>query len=242
MDQTFPVQVFIDFDGTITTSDSVSILIERFAEEGWQEDEGLWDLGRISSKEYYARQFKRLKISKAELEAFLQGVPIDQWFGPFVAFAKRYGLPLAIVSDGFTPFIEAILAHHEIGGLPIFANGLSIRENPKTGLLTLLPKPKLMKLQACKVQAALCKCDVVEPLVARAQTSVYIGNGRSDFCVSQHVNGLILFAKDELAGNLEAKGARFFPFQSFRDVMEVLSGLMVQAAGGNIYQTIEGRA
>jgi 2-hydroxy-3-keto-5-methylthiopentenyl-1-phosphate phosphatase len=99
-----------------------------------------------------------------------------------------------------------------------------------------------MKLQACKVQAALCKCDVVEPLVARAQTSVYIGNGRSDFCVSQHVNGLILFAKDELAGNLEAKGARFSPFQSFRDIMEVLSGLMLQAAGGNIYQAIEGRA
>jgi 2-hydroxy-3-keto-5-methylthiopentenyl-1-phosphate phosphatase len=146
---------------------------------------------------------------------------------------------LAIVSEGFAPFIEAILAHHEIGGLPIFANGLSIRENPKTGLLTLLPKPKPVKLQACKVQAALCKCDVVEPLVARAQTSVYIGNGRSDFCVSQHVNGLILFAKDELARNLEAKGARFFGYLSIRDIMEVLSGLMVQAAGGNVHQTIE---
>ena len=238
MDQTFPVQVFIDFDGTITTSDSVSILIERFAEEGWQEDEGLWGLGRISSKEYYARQFKRLKISKAELEAFLQNVTIDPWFRPFVDFAKLHGFPLAIVSDGFAPFIEAILAHHGIGGLPIFANGLSIRENPKTGLLTLLPKPKQTKLQACKVQAALCKCDVVESLAARSRANVYIGNGRSDFCVSQHVNGLILFAKDELASNLEAKGARFFPFQSFRDIMEVLSGLMVQAAG-NIHQTMK---
>lgn len=240
MDQAFPVQVFIDFDGTITTTDSVSRLIEQFAEDGWQEDERLWDLGQLSSVDYYMRQFQRLRLSKAELEEFLRGVPIDPWFGPFVAFAKRCSFPLVIVSDGFTPFIEKIFSHYGIGGLPIFANGLSIRESPKTGMLTLSPKPKNKKTkpQACKVQAALCKCDVVQPMIARAMTSVYIGNGRSDFCVSQHVNGLVLLAKDELASNLEAKGERFSPFQSFKDVMEVLTGLMLQASG-NIYQTME---
>lgn len=231
------MQVFIDFDGTITTLDSVSTLIERFAQDGWQEDERLWDQGRLSSQEYYSRQFARLKISASELESFLQSVPLDPWFAPFISLAKALGFTLFIVSDGFTPFIEKILSYEGISGIPVFANPLIIKEQPKTGFLELYPQRALGNTEPCKVQAAMCKCAVVQRLTLRASKNVYIGNGRSDFCVSKNVQGLTLFAKDELAKELGALGKTFFPFRSFRDIMEALTGGLPLKYTGIAYQT-----
>lgn len=229
-------QIFIDFDGTITTTDSVSRLIERFAQNGWQEDERLWNQGHLSSQEYYARQFARLKISRDELEAFLRSVPLDPWFAPFVSLASTSNLPLFIVSDGFIPFIEKILSFGQISGIPVFANPLILKENPKTGLLEFVPQSASGNGKPCLVQAAMCKCAVVQRLALRASKNIYIGNGRSDFCVSKNVQNLILFAKDDLALELQAESRRFFPFRSFRDIMEALTGLSLKAQG-NTFQT-----
>lgn len=218
------IQVFIDFDGTITTTDSITRLIEKFAEDGWQEDESLWNQGLLSSKEYYIRQFSRLKISQSQLETFLKSVPLDPWFAHFVSLAKALDVPLFIVSDGFTPFIENILSYGGILRIPVFANPLILKEQPKTGLLKLHPQKTQANTEPCKVQAAMCKCAVVQKLALRALRNIYIGNGRSDFCVSKNVQNLTLFAKDELAKELEADGRSFLPFRSFRDIMEALIG------------------
>ena len=53
---------------------------------------------------------------------------------------------------------------------------------------------------------------------------VYVGDGRSDFCVSSRAD--ILFAKGALADHCAAQGRSYFPFDTFHDVRRRLTMLV----------------
>jgi 2-hydroxy-3-keto-5-methylthiopentenyl-1-phosphate phosphatase len=53
---------------------------------------------------------------------------------------------------------------------------------------------------------------------------VYIGDGRSDFCVSARAD--VLFAKDELAAYAAGRGQAHHPFSTFHDVTAVLAPMV----------------
>ena len=48
---------FIDFDGTITKKDVCEAMVERFAADGWQEINLLWETRKISTEECANRTF-----------------------------------------------------------------------------------------------------------------------------------------------------------------------------------------
>src|SRR5438270_5490076 len=87
-------QVWIDFDGTITQKDVLDELIRRYAvDDSWQLVEQQWQEGLIGSQECLSRQFAVVRVSDAELERFLDTIPLDDGIFPMLRLLDRFGVP-----------------------------------------------------------------------------------------------------------------------------------------------------
>ncbi|MEJ2080885.1 MAG: HAD-IB family phosphatase [Acidobacteriota bacterium] len=120
------LRVFCDFDGTITNLDSIVFLTERF---GGGPDFRESILSKIVSGEmtvFEAVEHELATIS-AEWEEALAllrtEVVVDPFFGEFVEWCRDREIPLAILSSGMRPVVEAFVGRFEV---PIFAHSVEI--------------------------------------------------------------------------------------------------------------------
>ena len=206
-------QVWIDFDGTITQKDVLDSLICDYAvNESWKEIEGEWSRGEIGSYECLRRQFSLLRISEAELEQFLQTIPVDPGWPILKALLEDNEVPFGILSDGVETFIQTILGQ-EREDVPVRSNAIHHSGNT---LALLCPHFDEM----CKSRAAHCKCASADALRVEERRSIYIGDGRSDLCAARKAD--VIFAKSVLATELSREGIRYFGFQNLGDVAAIL--------------------
>ncbi|ACD65993.1 MAG TPA: 2,3-diketo-5-methylthio-1-phosphopentane phosphatase [Sulfurihydrogenibium sp.] len=201
---------FCDFDGTISKQDVIDTLLENYASRQWLEIEKLWNEGKITTRECLDAQMALITITEKELDDFLSKIEIDESFLMFVDFVKsNYNSKVYILSDGFKLFIEKILKPYgvlsNIDG--IYANNVKLINNK---FQTFYNHSK----HDC--QLGVCKCSLVQSL--KNSKSIYIGDGRSDFCVSQTTD--FVFAKGKLFDFLkENKFKHFTKFSTFKDVI-----------------------
>jgi 2-hydroxy-3-keto-5-methylthiopentenyl-1-phosphate phosphatase len=78
--------------------------------------------------------------------------------------------------------------------------------------------------EGCAAGSGVCKCAAARDEGAGRRTLVFVGDGRSDFCVSALAD--ILFAKGALAAYAADRGQAFIPFETFDDVTAALSRLV----------------
>ena len=207
-------QVWIDFDGTITRRDVLDDLIQRYAvSDSWKLIEERWQAGIIGSRACLIQEFDLIRIAKAELADFLEGVAVDPGLNRLLDTLRRYRVPVAILSDGIDHFIRAVLARNGIIDLPIRSN-------------TLVHSGKRLSLRcphasdSCECAAAHCKCASAQELLQIGRKTIYIGDGRSDLCPSRKSNAV--FAKAALAKALTREALPFTPFVTLNDVAETL--------------------
>jgi 2,3-diketo-5-methylthio-1-phosphopentane phosphatase len=162
-------------------------------------------------------QIALIEGSDADLDAVLDAVELDPGFPAFAAWCADHAVPLTIVSDGVDYFIRRILARHGLEDLPIVSNRL-VGEAGARGL----DQPH--RRDGCAAGAGVCKCDVAAAGHVPAKTLVYIGDGRSDFCVSHRAD--ILFAKDALAAYAAGRGEAHHAFETFHDITATLKPLV----------------
>lgn len=116
-------QVWLDFDGTISTADVLDALIERYsANESWKLVEQRWQAGLIGSRECLEQEFALLRISAAELDRFLDHIHLDPGIKGLLELLASFDVPVAILSDGIDLFIHRILQRHGISGLTVRSN------------------------------------------------------------------------------------------------------------------------
>ena len=124
------VHFFIDFDGTITKTDVVDLILDRFASNEWKKVEEEWIHGRIGSREGLSRQMALVSTTKEEFSSLITEVEVDPYFVSFLKRSKAYGVPVTIVSDGFKVVIEEVLKRTLKNlpdlwrQLPVFSNRL----------------------------------------------------------------------------------------------------------------------
>ncbi|MGB9809033.1 MAG: phosphoserine phosphatase, partial [Caldanaerobacter sp.] len=71
----------VDFDGTVTKEDTVYMMVNKFAKEGWQYYNELWEKGEMSTEECAVNILKLMQVSQEELLEFIvQNVEIDEYF------------------------------------------------------------------------------------------------------------------------------------------------------------------
>jgi len=210
------MHVFCDFDGTISVVDTTDCVLSRLAGSEWEALEADWIAGRIDAATCMRGQIALIQGSDEELDAVLDTVELDPGFPAFAAWCADHAVPLTIVSDGVDYFIRRILARHGLGDLPIVSNRLTGAAGARA-----LAQPH--RRLGCAAGAGVCKCDVAAA-APPATTMVYIGDGRSDFCVSHRAD--ILFAKDALADYAAGRGEAHHAFETFHDITATLKPLV----------------
>jgi len=125
-----------------------------------------------------------------------------------------YNIPLTILSDGLDLVVRAVLRRHELLHIPIFANRLHFNE----GGAPTMSYP--YALRDCLGSAGTCKCAHAKRPPGQAGPTVYIGDGRSDFCVSNTVD--TLFAKGELRRWCAREKIAHHPFDTLEEVTRMI--------------------
>jgi len=208
------MQVFCDFDGTISVQDATDFILARFADPEWLDIEEQWKQGTIGSAQCMQRQVALIRATRQQLDAALDDIEIDPSFPAFAGFCRSQGIPLTVTSDGIDYFIHRILARHRLPPLPVIANQLTIRGHNG---YTRYQLTSCFSEVTCQSAAGMCKCRCVGAAIG---TRVYIGDGRSDFCVANKPE--LVFAKGNLAEFCVRQGIAFIPYRQFSDVAQEL--------------------
>ena len=202
------ISVFCDFDGTITSHDSIVFLTERFG-GGHAFRSGA--RSRIKSGEWSVfeaieHELATVTISWEEAVQVLKAnIKIDAFFGEFVAWCHKRSLRIQVVSSGMRPVVELFVGHL---GLEIYAHPVTI--SPQGWHYQ--PDPAVMKVP------------VLEKARRHTERLIYVGDGTSDVCAIPYVDDL--FAKRYLAEYCDANGVPYIPFDTFADVQQRLEALL----------------
>jgi 2-hydroxy-3-keto-5-methylthiopentenyl-1-phosphate phosphatase len=211
-------EVYFDFDNTITEFDVLDDLIQRFSiDDAWQGVEEEWKAGRIGSRECLERQFARVRLSAAALQAYLGTIVVDPAFGPIIGLLQAKGIEPVILSDSFTALIAPILGHNGIPPVAMFCNELRL-----DGDRPVLTFPYF---HAICSRSGNCKCSHLLWRERPAGTKkIYVGDGQSDICPANACE--ILFAKGSLLEHYRPIRPDCVPFQNLGTVHDHLRDLL----------------
>lgn len=209
--------ILCDFDGTISIEDVVDSLLHRFGHSGWRSLERDWRAGRIGSRECMAGQVDSLRMTHAELDAYLDQREIDQGFQRFVVRTRELNVPIRVVSDGLDYVIHRILARYGLDDLPLAANHLVATDSATRWQLT-------SPFQAGNCRSGTCKCACLAQAQSTGARTLLIGDGASDFCVAGRAD--FVFAKHHLVEHCCAAGIDYAPIADFGDALALLPKLL----------------
>ena len=225
------MRIICDFDGTITRQDSTDLVLEALAAPEWRTLQDDWVTGRLSGEDCMRRQVALIGGSDAELDAVLDAVELDSGFLAFVDWSEARGIPVQIVSDGVDYFVRRILERHGLQRLASVANRLAGQAGARR-----LEQP--WRRTDCANGSGVCKCAAALDGQEIGATSIFVGDGRSDFCIADRAD--VVFAKGALADRAKDRKQPFLPFDTFHDVRRTLQVLMGHyPAASNDAATIE---
>jgi len=210
------LRIFCDFDGTISLTDASNLIFARFADPTWEVIEERWMTGEIDAATCMVAQVELIEASLSALDAQLDEVALRPGFAELLRWCRARDIPFTIVSDGIDHFIHRILKRHDIDDVTVIANRLvSVGNNRWT-----LEHP--WRQADCVGRSGVCKCAVVAAK-RDDQATVFVGDGRSDFCVAARPD--ILFATGRLQRFCVERGLSFLPFDDFANVQTALEAL-----------------
>lgn len=206
--------VFFDFDNTITSSDILDNIIARFSvNDDWKALEKLWVEEKIGSRECLEGQLKGVRIRKQALSDYLSTIMIDPFFGKLLALLRSKHIDYMITSDSFTFIIKEMLRHNGIRRIKVYANELKFRGErlvPSFPFAT----GDCLRCAHCKKRHVPAHAD---------KTTVYVGDGLSDFCPARQAN--LVFAKDRLLDFFKKSGRPCLEFRDLKNVFDFFEDL-----------------
>lgn len=213
--------VFTDFDGTVTTVDSLQRLLTVFTGDAWRRIEDEVEAGRIGDRRSLQAEFDLVHASRAEATAVVdRDVAVDPAFPPFAAWLGERGVPFTVLSGGFASIIRRVLRRHGLR-LEVRANEARVTG----GRWRVIPSRRRRLCGECNH----CKsASIVRAKRAGART-VFIGNGVTDRCPAGHAD--LVFAKGVLAAHCRREGIRYRRYRTFADVHRALVGEVSAAQG-----------
>lgn len=216
MKRTF--KIFIDFDGTITTSDVGENIFLKFGEID-KVKIVIGDLlsDKISSKECWLSLCNAVPhISRNMLDDFIDEMQVDPTFKSFIEFCSENEMTHFILSDGFDYYIERILRREGLQRVKYYSNKLEIIN----GKLI----PSFPHHDIDFPSSANCKRNHIINNSSDEEYTVFIGDGNSDKYTVHYCD--FIFAKDDLLKYCEKERISYFPFKNFYDVQQIMTKLL----------------
>lgn len=210
MDGTVKRAVLTDFDGTVTRTDVAEDILEEFAPPEWWDIEEQHRAREIGTRETMIRQFALVHATQEQMLRFVDGhVRLDETFPAFVAYCRRRGILLEIVSEGLDFYLRHLLDKWRIS-LPVRTNRTTF-EAGRVHISYPFADP------TCNL-CGTCKLGRLFELRTQGHRVVYVGDGHSDLCPA--IEADVVFAKKELAELCRDEEIDFIPFDTFADVQK----------------------
>jgi 2,3-diketo-5-methylthio-1-phosphopentane phosphatase len=205
------LEVFVDFDGTITDVDTFDALVRAVAgDAAWDAIDGPLAAGQITLREALSRQAAELRLSRTETLAFMEShARVDPAFKDFVAAVRAHGASIRVVSSGIATIIHDALARAGVE-VDVLANDVDFA--PGGWTMQFVDPSDNGHDKAAHVRAAR----------ARGSRTAYAGDGVSDYEAALAADIRFAKAGRSLERYLTANGAPFTAFTSFREVERAL--------------------
>ncbi len=202
---------FVDFDGTITKTDTCAAMVETFAREGWEEINKAWENKEISTQECANRTFELFNADLNDIRKLLYRIEIDEFFNDFIDLCRHRDDPVYILSDGYDLNIQTILTRYGLD-MPYYSN--QIRYDGRFHIQC----PHLN--ESCG-KCGTCKTGLIQELSKDQHPIIYIGDGYSDTCAATHAD--LVFAKGTLYNFCLQNGLNVRQFDNFKDIISEIS-------------------
>jgi len=212
--------VFIsDFDGTITAKDFYWILLDDYIGEKGIAYYHEWKKTQKIGTEFLNTVFSWKKFSQAEMEEAIAKVSIDSHLNALLSFLKESGSDFWILSAGFDFYIEKALERRGLGHLNLFTNPGDF-VNDSFIMLPDASSPFYSPVYGIDKEKV--------AMTAKEQFDIllFAGDSEPDFRAAIHAD--VIFAKHELARLLEQNEIRYYPYDNFEDILEILSSGGIQ--------------
>ncbi|MFL6555781.1 MAG: 2-hydroxy-3-keto-5-methylthiopentenyl-1-phosphate phosphatase [Bacillus sp. (in: firmicutes)] len=206
--------IFCDFDGTVTESDNIISLMDKFAPQGWELIKDQILTRQISINEGVGRLFSLLPSdSKEELTEFaLENAKIRSGFKEFVEFARAEGIPFYIVSGGIDFFVYPIL--EEYGPF----DGVYCNESDFSGERVKILWPHKCD-SLCSNDCGCCKPSIIRKLnFGKDSFKIVIGDSVTDLEAAKHAD--FVLARDLLEEKCLEWELNHSGFNTFFDCIE----------------------
>ena len=159
--------IVVDFDGTITESDSLVEIVQTHAPQLFDELEGDLDAGRITLRQCIEREFAAVRGDHDTIVAEAVGrVRVRAGFAEFVAAAQAAGHRVVVVSSGFEAIIRPVLLRDGVGEVELFAH--EVRFSAEGGVV------EFRHGEECDVCGQECKRSVVARCGTAATLSTWV--------------------------------------------------------------------
>ncbi len=201
------IQIFSDFDGTITAQDSIVFLTETFGGGSRHREAVLkaFEQSLLDPFQVIEKELATVKISWTDaVRTLSENISIDPEFPDFVRWCQRHRYPLSVVSSGVRKIIRLFIGHLDI---PFYGHPVDITE----------------KGWVYRKDESADKVRLLRQARSDAKV-VYIGDGISDLAVIGLTD--FLFAKSRLAQHCTQKEIPYFPFESFGQIQQKLEELV----------------
>jgi 2,3-diketo-5-methylthio-1-phosphopentane phosphatase len=203
--------VFVDFDGTITDVDTFDALVrDAVGDDVWDAIDAELMAGHRTLREVLALQASHISKSKAEALAFVEATAtVDPAFGPFVHSASERGADVCVVSSGVAPIIRTALARAGVD-VPVLANEVDF--GPTGWTIDFIDDSANGHDKAAAVRRAR----------DAGRTTVFVGDGVSDFDAAHEAGRCFAKAGRALEAYCRERGIACTSFRSFAEIESAL--------------------
>ncbi len=205
--------IFIDFDGTITTEDTLTGAILPFVDKA----EFAEYMGKLQNGEMTLSQVVRYAYDDRpaswipDMLKYIDRVKIRSGFGEFLDKMQKKNIPVVVISGGFRQFSERKLAPYMDKLTALHAVEMTV-ENDKIKLIS----------QHDDGNELLKKTDIMAKY--EYNYSIGIGDSFTDKNMAQAVDSC--FARDILAQYLDKLGKKYRPYETFFDVINGIEEIL----------------
>lgn len=209
------IAILIDFDGTITTTDTNDKLVydhinDKIKDLLSKEEE-------MNYVEFVDALLGEVKITEENyLKFILNEIGISKGFKEFYDISMAQGMPLAVVSGGFYNGIKPFLEKFGVTNIEIYANSLSFDEDNIS-----VEYYDSNNMNCCDMgPCGNCKIQHYEKLKDQGYKVIFIGDGITDQSVAREAD--VVFAKDGLEIFCKENDIEYIPWKDFEDINKII--------------------
>ncbi|HDR4448389.1 2-hydroxy-3-keto-5-methylthiopentenyl-1-phosphate phosphatase [Bacillus cereus] len=213
------IQVFCDFDGTITNNDNIMSIMEKFAPPEAEEVKNKILSQELSIQEGVSQLFQLIPTNLHDdiIQFLIATAEIRSGFHEFIQFVKENNISFYVISGGMDFFVYPLLQ----GIIPkeqIYCN-----ETDFSAEFITVKWPHSCD-DHCQNHCGLCKSSLIRKLSDTDDFHIVIGDSITDLQAAKQADKV--FARDFLITKCEENHIAYTPFETFQDVQAELKLLL----------------